>query len=305
MLEKFSLDLKDSIEGHVSKLNYKDHNLSFTNMYLWRNKFKLEVYVSEPFVIVISDFNNHIFSLNPICVLEDVNQSIEFLIKYFEEVNLPFTIHNCVRKVKETIEEEYGDYFNYELDRDSFDYLYSIEKILNYSGKKLQKKRNHVNNFKKMYEGRYEFKEIEGNEQVVQDCINFTKEWASHKEVVDEYLPAEVEGTIDVLTNFSKLSCEGLACYIDGEIAAFGIGTQLNDTTAVLNVEKAKGDIIGLYPFMRQNLVKTFFDDLTYLNTEDDVGDEGLRKSKLSYKPEYLVEKYTITRADEDDKNSN
>ncbi|WP_423363679.1 DUF2156 domain-containing protein [Mycoplasma sp. P36-A1] len=299
MFCKYSLELKEEIEKHVSRLNYKDHNLSFTNMFLWKDKFKLKVYLSDEFIIVFSNFNNHLFSLNPICVLENVDQAIEFLIKYFEKEKLPFTIHNCVRKVKEQIESVYGDYFNYELDRDSFDYLYSIEKILTYSGKKLQKKRNHVNNFKKQYEGRYTFKEIDGNKDVAQDCIDFTLWWASQKVVHDEYMQPEVDGTIDVLNNFEKLSCEGLACYIDGKIAAFGIGTQLNDKTAVLNVEKADGDIIGLYPFMRQNLVKTFFDDLTYLNTEDDVGDVGLRKSKLSYQPEYLVDKFTITRADE------
>jgi len=298
--KKFGLGCKEEIENHVLRLDYKDHNLSFTNMYLWRELFKLEEYISDDFILILCDLDGKIFSLNPIATLDNIPKAVDFLIGYFESKNIPFRIHNCVRKVQEVIYEKYGDYFNYELDRDSYDYLYSIDKIKGYSGKKLQKKRNHVNNFLKEYEGRYKFVPITSkDEKIISDCIAMTHQWASTKDTSDYYLPTEVAGTIDVLENFDKLSCEGLACYIDGKIAAFSFGTQLNNETAVLNVEKADGDIVGLFPFLRQNLVNTYFDDLKYLNTEDDVGEEGLRKSKLSYKPEYLVEKYIITRKDQ------
>ncbi|MDF9867339.1 hypothetical protein OKW22_000909 [Bacilli bacterium PM5-3] len=299
MLQKYDISLKDEIESHVLQLDYKDHNLSFTNMYLWRNMYKLSVHISKEFIIVFCELNGEFFSLNPICVIENVKGAVKFLLKYFEDNNLPFIIHNCVKKVKDEIEAEYGDFFTYELARDSFDYLYSVEKMMTYSGKKLQKKRNHVNNFLKEYQDRYELKIIEGNPDVVKDCIEFTKKWDSNKSERDMYIDQEVSGTIDVLNHMSQLSCEGLAIYLDGEIQGFGIGTQLNDTTAVINVEKADGSIVGLYPFLRQQVVKTFFDDLKYINTEDDVGEENLRKSKLSYRPEYLVEKYTVRRKDE------
>lgn len=298
-MKTFNLSLKDVIESHVSELDYKDHNLSFTNMYMWRDMFKLCVEVREKFIIIFCEFNGEIFSLNPICTIENIPHAIDYLIGYFEKNNLPFIIHNCVMKVKNKIEETYGDFFVYETTRDTYDYLYDAQKLMTYSGKKLQKKRNHVNNFLKMYEGRFEIKLIEGNPQVIEDCIEFTKEWDKRKIERDIYIDQEVKGTIDVLNHMSMLSCEGLAIYIDDKLEAFSIGTQLNDTTAVINVEKANGEIVGLYPFIRQTMVKTFFDDLKHINTEDDVGEENLRKSKLSYQPEYLVEKYSIRRKDE------
>lgn len=298
-VKPYDITLKDEIESHVLRLDYKDHNLSFTNMYLWRDMFKLNVYNGGDFLIIFCKLDDECFSLNPICGLENITLAIDFLIDFFEKNNKKFLIHNCVQKVKEVIEKNYPDKFDYELTRDTFDYLYSVEKILTYSGKKLQKKRNHVNNFIKQYQNRYEIKIIEGNPIVVEDCVNFTKQWDLEKIERDEYIDQEVAGTIDVLRNMEQLSCEGIAIYIDNKIEGFSIGTQLNDTTAVLNVEKANHEITGLYPFLRQQIVKTFFDDLIYINTEDDVGEENLRKSKLSYQPEYLVEKYSIRRKDE------
>jgi len=299
MLQKYDISLKDEIESRVLHLDYKDHNLSFTNMYLWRDLFKLSVHASDNYLIVFCNLKGEIFSLNPICTIDKVKEAITFLINFFEKHNIPFIIHNCVSIVKDEIEKEFPDFFDYELTRDTFDYLYSAEKLMTYSGKKLQKKRNHVNNFVKNYEDRYEIKIIEGNSDVIKDCVVLTKKWDVNKTERDMYIDQEVIGTIDVLTHMDELSCEGLAVYIDGQIEAFSIGTQLNDTTAVINVEKANGEIIGLYPFLRQQMVKTFFDDLIYINTEDDVGEENLRKSKLSYRPEYLVEKYTVRRKDE------
>lgn len=298
-LKPYDITLKDEIESHVLRLDYKDHNLSFTNMYLWRDMFKLNVYNSEEFLIVFCNVNDEFFSLNPICGLDKIPIAIDFLLNFFKERDTKFIIHNCVKKVKEVIEVKYPDMFEYELTRDTFDYLYSVEKILTYSGKKLQKKRNHVNNFLKQYQGKYEIKIIEGNPYVIEDCIALTKKWDLEKTERDEYIDQEVAGTIDVLEHMDQLSCEGIAIYIDNKIEAFSIGTQLNDTTAVINVEKANQEITGLYPFLRQQLVKKFFDDLIYINAEDDVGEENLRKSKLSYQPEYLVEKYSIRRKDE------
>jgi hypothetical protein len=295
MVECFDISLRKVIENQVLRLDYKDHNLSFTNMYMWRDMYKLAIYDNEDFLIVFCNLNGECFSLNPICTIDKIDKAIDFLLEHFKKNNKPFLIHNCVLKVKNKIEEKYPDLFEYELTRDTFDYLYSAEKLMTYSGKKLQKKRNHINNFKKTYVDRYQVKIIDSNDsKTINDCISFTKKWDASKIERDIYIDQEIKGTIDVLNNLEQLSCEGIAIYIDDEIQGFSFGTQLNDTTAVVNIEKANPEINGLYPFIRQQLVSTFFDDLVYINTEDDVGEENLRKSKLSYQPEYLVEKYTI-----------
>ncbi|MGL4382920.1 MAG: hypothetical protein ACRCTA_04300, partial [Bacilli bacterium] len=123
MFKEYDITLKDEIENYVNKLNYKEHNRSFTKMFLWKEKFRLSVYSCPDFIIFFSHFNDDFFALNPICTYDNIPLAIDFLISYFKEQDKPFKISNCLKIVKEIIEEQYEDYFIYESDRDSFDYL--------------------------------------------------------------------------------------------------------------------------------------------------------------------------------------
>ena len=87
-----------------------------------------------------------------------------------------------------------------------------------------------------------------------------------------------------------------MCIYIDGKMEAFTLGTYLKtEKTVYVHVEKANPEIRGLYPFINQQFLIKCFPDARYVNREDDMGLEGLRKAKMSYNPEFLVEKYTIT----------
>lgn len=296
MYKSFSIEDHDLVCEYVAKSNYIEHNLSFTNMFLWRKMFKLSLYVSENFLIVFSEVDGEYFCLNPICDKKYIPDAIEFLVKHFKSINKPLIIHNCLKEVKEVIETHYGDKFEYIATRETFDYIYLTEKLMNLTGKKLQKKRNHVNSFIKEYENRYEYVSFENNPEIINDCLVFLNEWDLSKEAVerDIYLETEIDGAKDVLNNFKALKCRGGAIKIDGKVSAFSIGTYLNQGTGVINIEKAIPEIRGLYPMMRKLFVTNEMGCCKYINTEDDVGDEGLRKAKLSFYPEYLLEKYTI-----------
>ena len=51
----------------------------------------------------------------------------------------------------------------------------------------------------------------------------------------------------------------------------------------------------GAYPAMAQAFVNFMGTGFTYVNREDDAGDEGIRYSKLNYKPIELIPKYLVT----------
>jgi len=85
--------------------------------------------------------------------------------------------------------------------------------------------------------------------------------------------------------------------YIDGRLEAFTMGELLNKNMALVHIEKANPDIRGLYPYINQQFVLNEFKNVEFVNREEDLGIEGLRKAKLSYHPCRFVEKYTVKEA--------
>jgi hypothetical protein len=164
------------------------------------------------------------------------------------------------------------------------------------AGKKLHKKKNHLNAFKKEYDGRYEYQTLGCNTR--QDIWEFLDKWREKKgQDVEEHLDYEVEGIHEILhTNHCKdlqLSMGGI--YIDGKLEAFSIGTyNAMEDMAIINIEKANADIRGLYQFINQQFLLHEFPTARWINREDDLGLEGLRKAKMSYYPVDFARKYEV-----------
>lgn len=170
--------------------------------------------------------------------------------------------------------------------RENFDYLYEAESFRTYAGKRLHSKRNFVNRFKATY--KYEFLFDSDKSEL----IEFFKEIDKKQPHLDETGKAELDEIIDLLENRELFELHTGAIKVDGKIICATIGTQLHDTLYV-NVEKADKDYIGAYPMIASEFAKAFPEAL-YINREDDLGEEGLRISKLSYKPLCLLEKHKV-----------
>lgn len=100
----------------------------------------------------------------------------------------------------------------------------------------------------------------------------------------------------EALVNFKNLDFKGGAIEIDANIEAFSLGEMLDNKTAVIHIEKANPDIPGLYTVINQLFCKNTWYDTEFINREQDLGIEGLRKAKESYYPHHMVNKYTIRR---------
>lgn len=81
---------------------------------------------------------------------------------------------------------------------------------------------------------------------------------------------------------------------VDGKVVAYTIAEKLNDKTVVVHIEKAFSDIQGAYPTINQEFVTNMESSYKYVNREEDLGVEGLRKAKLSYYPSILLTKYGV-----------
>ena len=136
-------------------------------------------------------------------------------------------------------------------------------------------------------------------DEIVTLCKLELNSWyKQHKQedgTVDPFIGYERTAILEVLNNFEDFGLKGGAILLDGRVIAFTFGEQLNTDTAVIHVEKADPELRGAYPAINQGFVAHAWSHLTYINREEDMGIEGLRKAKESYKPEKLIEKFNAT----------
>ena len=126
------------------------------------------------------------------------------------------------------------------------------------------------------------------------------EEWGTQNLVEqDEEKDAEFEITLRALRERERLHLRGGLIRANGKVVAFSLGEPCNRETYVVHIEKAFADVPGAYPMINQQFVEHIAEGYRYINREDDIGSEGLRKAKLSYFPDILLEKGLVTRKGE------
>ena len=134
----------------------------------------------------------------------------------------------------------------------------------------------------------------------LQEVADMQERWCAERNCKqDPHLCDEYRAIREVLDNFWALSAFGAAIRADGTIQAYTIGEALNPSTAVIHFEKAMSSITGLYQFVNQAFCRNYLKRFEYVNREQDLGIPGLRKAKMSYHPDRMVEKYTVRFAAE------
>ena len=263
--------------------------------YLWKNYYNTRYIKWDKGIIWLYSNKDEVFTWTPLAEPADLREGFELAKRYFnEELGLKLKMYLVDEEAVQILNLPEDQYI-VEEDRDYFDYVYDAEKLRNLSGKKYHKKKNHVNAFLKEYEGRYDFRLMccmeEGHIE------NFLEKWREARDIEDEYhrVDYEMEGIKYVLGHCQMLKMRMGGVFIDGKLEAFSIGSySQEEKTAYIHVEKANPEIRGLYPFINREFLRQGFEDAEFVNREDDMGLEGLRKAKLSYHPVRLVKKYNI-----------
>ena len=187
---------------------------------------------------------------------------------------------------------------NYQISKqdDLKDYLYDAEKLRTLSGRAYHKKKNLVNKFKKMYEGRWEYRSLTGED--AEEIRAFLEHWYATAKSEEEGLDKEKDGIWEVLRYPVAPGIRMGSIFVDGKMEAFTMGNYNElEEMAFICVEKANSQIPGLYQTINQQFIVQEFPDSRVVNREDDVGLEGLRKAKLSYNPIGYAEKYTVIQS--------
>ena len=215
---------------------------------------------------------------------------LDVLEKHCKKNGIPMIVCNVNESELPIIKEKYPE-CSVSSDRDWFDYLYEKEPMLLLAGRKYGTPRNHINKFKKLYPD-WSFRKITDSD--IESLIEFTEKFSFNSEK-DESAMKELEICIDVLKHHEKYRMAGGFLTVNDTIVGYSFGEIIGDTLFV-HIEKADVSFHGAYQMLTNSFLREFAsgDEVKYVNREEDCGDEGLRKSKLSYHPVELIEKNTV-----------
>lgn len=175
--------------------------------------------------------------------------------------------------------------------RDWYDYLYESKDIVEFAGKKYAHQRNHIRRFERDCPN-WSFSRM--TEKDVDEVREFYQKFLQERTKDSETAQAEIGKIFEVLDHFTQYNFLGGILRVDGQIVGISMGEIVRDVLFV-HIEKADTQYSGVYQKLVNCFAREFVtDEVKFINREEDVGDPGLRKSKLSYRPVKLLEKYTV-----------
>lgn len=190
------------------------------------------------------------------------------------------------------IEDVFPNRFRYQLERDYSEYVYLSENLRELQGKRYHNKRNHIARFIDNHPN-YRFSVID--ESNIDRVRQMNEEWKKrYTEDASANLKEEISVVSRAFDNFFDIGLDGGFIESNNEILAFSMGEPINDDIYCIHIEKAFHEVQGSYAIINREFARHYCKEHQYINREDDVGDEGLRKAKLSYYPDYITEKITI-----------
>lgn len=251
---------------------------------MWRDYFDNWYTIIDGTLILSSD-SKFVFPIG-----RNIDNALNEIEKHCKEKNIPMILCTVNKNELLKIEERYSD-FSVDADRDWFDYLYEKDALLNLTGKKYSTPRNHINKFRKLYEN-WSFEPINRNN--IPELIDFTKNFTFNSDK-DESALLELKMCVEVLENYDTYDMLGGVLKVDDKIVGYSIGEIIGDTL-FCHIEKADISYHGAYQTLTNQYLQMYAaeDNVKYVNREEDCGDEGLRKSKMSYHPVELIEKNTV-----------
>ncbi len=283
MFQKININSLEKIEYLLKQRNTFSCEHTLLNLAVWGEEFDMHYYLDDDMLIIrVLEKNGFVFSVP---FSNDLSKSVMLVKEYCDKNNiLPifwFEEGESLNEFQKITNEEYEPC----LLRGNCEYIYLRENLANLSGKKYHSKRNHISSFSKKYNWCYEDITDENTDEI----LEIAQQWSDEK-FNDKSINSEIEGIKLMLENIEKFDIRGGLIRVEGQAVAFCLGTPINSEVFDINVEKALPEFAGAYPVINNEFAKRL--NSKYINREDDLGIEGLRKAKLSYKPEFLLNKY-------------
>lgn len=288
--KRLQLNQRDEYEKILFSCEPRGCEYSFANLNLWG---KQQVAFLHGCVAFFSHFYGR--SVYPYPIGQgDKKAVIEEILRDARERGIPCRITGMTDADRAELESLFPGKFILRNDRDGADYVYAIDDLADLKGRKFQKKRNHVNKFRALHPD-FEVLEVNTcNMPRIQYMINEWYRIRMREDPEGDYMLENI-ALARACRNYAALGMEGIALIDDGQVLAVTMGSRMGKDTFDIHFEKALENVEGAYAAVNCEFARYLrlkYPDVQYLDREDDMGLEGLRKAKLSYNPHHMVEKH-------------
>jgi hypothetical protein len=283
-----SLEDKAWIDEIVFAENSRSADFNFGNIYMWDQSYRQQIArVGDRLVVKLCYWPLSFFAF-PIGS-GDLRPAVLAMRDHALAQGNHFLLEGVTKKHIAELKDAFPGRFLIEPERDYFDYVYSAESLATLSGKKLHAKRNHINRFEMQNDWRFE----PLSPSHFPACTGLLEHWMlDYGEGADD----EREAILRSFEAWDVLGLEGGALFAGERLVAFTVGERIASDTFDIHFEKSYADVTGAYPMVNREFVRHLIarhPEILYINREDDMGNENLRRAKQSYDPLFLVEKYT------------
>lgn len=271
----------------------ENSKFSFANGFLWQKIYGLQMCERPQGLIFTANYGSSLpFLVAPIMRPgASVGELMDFAENYIIKTTGRFLMKYVCPQIIDAINDQRPGRYNFTLDRDNCEYIYKTEALAKLPGRQLHQKRNHINAFLREYD--YEY--FDYTPDMLEACMDVQRQWLSGK---DQQEDDETQIIRCALENYGALELRAAVIKVEGRVAAFSVGEKTSPETALMLFEKALPQYNGLFQLINRESAARLFNDTILINRGEDMGLPGLRQSKLSYKPEYILEKYDCTLAE-------
>jgi hypothetical protein len=288
--KELTLEDKPQFDRVCRQIQPEISDFSFSNFFMWAQTYELKAtYLPDLdyWLLLAKPEKLKPFFFAPLGDWSD-REKLHTAFNFLKQVAVAEEIPLFLRRVPEPVVKtlcELEPAMQYREDRNTFDYLYRSQSLIELSGRKLHSKRNHLNQFLRKYHWVYQ----PITPEILAECIMLEEPWFNLKNHSEED-----KAMSRMLSRFFELKVTGAVIRVDDRIQAITVGEQLNHNTAVIHIEKGNTEIDGIYTAINQQFVINQWSGMEYINREEDMGLEGLRKVKLSYQPDKLIKKFNL-----------
>lgn len=294
MIEFKTVTLRDKawVDSIVMEENSPSADYNFGNIYIWDKYYRQLICRFGDRMLTKLRYEGKPAFVFPVGS-GPLLPAIEALKNFADSRGYPLCIRGITGRHRELLEDDCPGRFEYREDESCADYIYLAERLSSYSGKALHGKKNHCNRFEA--ENDWDFVPL--TRELIPACLDMLDLWTEENaQRLEKSVAYEHDAIIRAFAAFERLGLEGGVLRSGGRIVGFSLGEMTSINTFDVHFEKADINLNGAYPMVCRELTRQLMEKyprLIYMNREDDMGLEPLRRSKLSYKPEYLLKKYT------------